>query len=123
MTYCKHCDAPFQSIRGSRYCRHECLIASRRERNNASTYRRKNRAPDLTPLPDDKAAALIENVTDLLDFGEHPDRIARRLGVKYTSLITRLQRAGRSDLADRITAITLREADELRAYWQTGVAS
>lgn len=65
---------------------------------------------------------LTENVQDLLDFGEDPQRIAKRVGVEYRTLLSRLHRAGRPDLAARLAAISIRQAEALRAYWDPNKA-
>lgn len=42
---------------------------------------------------------LIEDVTFMLATGEHPWRIAQRLGMTLSAMSRALQRAGRHDLA------------------------
>lgn len=46
--------------------------------------------------------ALIENVEWMLAHGEHPEQIARRVHMDRRSLLTRLNRAGRRDLAEQL---------------------
>ena len=45
-------------------------------------------------------AALVEDVEWLLSTGEHPDRIATRLGMTRHALTQAMRRAGRRDLAN-----------------------
>lgn len=44
-------------------------------------------------------AALVEDVTFMVAHGEHPARVAHRLGKTVPGLNTALRRAGRPDLA------------------------
>jgi hypothetical protein len=58
----------------------------------------------------------VEDIEFLLDMSEHPDRIAKRLGLKYPSIRDHLRRAGRLDLLDRWVQRTEQDADGMRTY-------
>lgn len=53
-------------------------------------------------LPDPTLAQQLEDAEFLLDAGEHPVRVAARVGVALPTLVMQARRAGRTDLARRL---------------------
>lgn len=106
---CAWCGEPFPArALTARFCKAGCRRADEISRKRGGNI------PSGDAMDLDRA---FENVGFMLDNNEHPQRIAKRVGMNYATLQKRLRDHRQDALADRLIAVTLRETDEMRAYW------
>ena len=92
--------------RDARYCSRSCTSKARVERSRAL----RSGQVELAPI-DVEMDVLIQDVEFLIESGEYPDRIAKRVGMTPVNLIAAMRRANRVELARPF----YRSADHRRA--------